>query len=226
MDYWTLAQQKGSLAQVARFPAQERRRLIIEATLSVATRRGLGATTVREVATEMGSSSGLIHHYFESMDSLLAEAFEMAAGTDLAHASDFVDLQQGVSDQLAAYLTGHAPSQTDSTMQLWLDAWSEAARRPPLREVSRRLNLEWLRLLTRIIEAGVTSGEFRCPDPTAAAWRILSVLDGMALQVVAHGTIVNRSDAIAWSVTAASAELDIPLTQLEAAVARVLGGQT
>ncbi len=197
----------------------------MEATLLVAARRGLGGTTVREVATEMGSSSGLIHHYFASMDQLLAEAFELAAGSDLARAADFVNRQSSVPDRLAAYLTGHAPSQTDSTMQLWLDAWSEAARRPPLREVSRRLNLEWQTMLTRIIEAGVASGEFRCPDPTAAAWRILSVLDGMALQIVAHGTTVDRADAIDWSVTAASTELDVPLTYLETAVARVLGGQ-
>lgn len=173
----------------------------------------------------MGASSGLIHHYFESMDELLAEAFEMAAGADLARATEFVNRQAGVSDQLAAYLTGHAPSQIDSTMQLWLDAWSEAARRPPLRAVSRRLNLEWHELLTGIIDTGVASGEFRCADPTAAAWRILSVLDGMALQAVAHGTIIDRSDAIAWSVTAASTELDIPLPKLQAAVARVLSDE-
>jgi AcrR family transcriptional regulator len=70
----------------------------------------------------MGSSSGLIHHYFASMDQLLAEAFELAAGSDLARAADFVNRQSNVPDRLAAYLTGHAPSQTDSTMQLWLDA--------------------------------------------------------------------------------------------------------
>ena len=37
----------------------------------------------------------------------------------------------------------YAPAQSDWTMQLWLDAWSEAARRPALQQVSRGLNREW-----------------------------------------------------------------------------------
>ena len=36
-------------------------------------------------------------------------------------------------------------------------------------------------------------------DPSAAAWRMLSLLDGLALQVVAHGTTISRSDVIRWS---------------------------
>ena len=65
---------------VARLSPDERRQAIIEATLAVAQRQGLGATTVRDVAHEMGTSSGLIHHYFASMDDVLAAAFEHAAG--------------------------------------------------------------------------------------------------------------------------------------------------
>ena len=49
----------------------------------VARRKGLAATTVRDVASEMGTSSGLIHHYFETMDDVLAAAFERVAGEDL-----------------------------------------------------------------------------------------------------------------------------------------------
>ena len=45
---------------------------IVDAALAVARRKGLAPTTVRDVALEMGTSSGLIHHYFESMDHVLA----------------------------------------------------------------------------------------------------------------------------------------------------------
>ncbi len=61
----------------------ERRDAIVSAALAVALRKGLGATTVRDVAAEMGTSSGLIHHYFDSMDEVLAAAFDRAAGQDL-----------------------------------------------------------------------------------------------------------------------------------------------
>ena len=55
----------------------------------------------------------------------------------------------------------------------------------------------------------MTDGSFRCADPAAAAWRILSLLDGLALQVVAHGTTVTRADVVEWSTAAAERELGL-----------------
>jgi hypothetical protein len=64
-------------------------------------------------------------------------------------------------------------------------------------------------MLERAIRAGVADGEFRSDDPAGAAWRILSVVDGLALQVVAHQTIVDRSDMLAWASIAAERELGL-----------------
>ena len=61
-----------------------RREAIIDATLAVMVRKGLAATTVRDVAEEMDVSPGLVHHYFDSMDDLLATTFERAAEEGLA----------------------------------------------------------------------------------------------------------------------------------------------
>ena len=55
----------------------------------------------------------------------------------------------------------------------------------------------------------MTAGVFRCSDPAGAAWRILSLLDGLALQVVAHGTTITRRDVVAWSTAAAERELGL-----------------
>jgi hypothetical protein len=75
---------------------------------------------------------------------------------------------------------------------------------------SRRLNLEWQALLERTIVRGVGAGAFSCPDPAGAAWRILSLLDGLALQVVAHGTTITRDEVVAWATGAAERELGLP----------------
>ncbi len=194
---------------MARLRPDQRRQRIIDATLAVAIRKGLGTTTVRDVAAEMGTSSGLIHHYFSSMDHVLAASFEQAAQSDLDHARSLVAAASEPADALTALMEGYT-SDDGTTMQLWLDAWSEASRRPVLQEVSRRLNLAWHRLLVEVIERGVESGQFTCADPVASAWRILSVLDGMALQSVAHGEVVDHADASAWSAAAAALELGLP----------------
>jgi AcrR family transcriptional regulator len=188
----------------------ERREAIVDAALAVARRKGLAATTVRDVASEMGTSSGLIHHYFDSMDEVLAAAFERVAGEDLDQTAVILDQAGGPVEVVRAFLASYAPVGEDWAFQLWLDAWAEAARRPVLRAASSRLNLAWAALLERAIRAGVAEGTFRCPDPTASAWRILSITDGLALQVVAHQTIVDRSDMLAWASTAAERELGLP----------------
>lgn len=188
---------------------EERRQAIVDAALAVARRQGLGTTTVRDVAAEMGTSSGLIHHYFASMDEVLAAAFAQAAGGDFDRARERIAATPHPRPQLDAFIDSYAPSNADWTMQLWLDAWAEAARRPALQRVSRRLNREWQALVRSIIEAGAASGDFTTDDADAAAWRLLSVLDGLALQVVAHGSLISRRQMISWARQAADRELAI-----------------
>jgi AcrR family transcriptional regulator len=194
---------------MARMSAERRREAIVDAALAVARRKGLAATTVRDVASEMGSSSGLIHHYFETMDDVVAAAFERVAGQDLEETEAQLREAASPTEVVRGFLSSYAPVGEDWAFQLWLDAWAEAARRPALREVSGRLNLAWAAMLERAIRAGIASGDFSSDDPAGAAWRILSVVDGLALQVVAHQTIVDRSDMLAWASQAAERELGL-----------------
>jgi AcrR family transcriptional regulator len=187
-----------------------RREAIVTATVEVARRKGLATTTVRDVAAEMGTSSGLIHHYFASMDDVLAAAFEVVASQDLAVSAQLMSEAGSPVEALRIFFETYTPADKDWAFQLWLDAWAEAARRPALQATSRRLNLEWQALLEWTIDGGVREGVFSCPDPGAAAWRILSLLDGLALQVIAHGTTISREDVVAWSTAAAERELGLP----------------
>ena len=202
---------------MARMSADRRRETIVDAALAVARRKGLAATTVRDVAAEMGTSSGLVHHYFETMDDVLAAAFERVAGEELAETEAVLADAGDPIEVIAAFLSSYAPVGEDWSFQLWLDAWAEAARRPVLREASSRLNLGWAALLERAIRDGVRAGVFRSDDPAGAAWRILSVIDGLALQVVAHRTIIDRSDMLTWAATAAERELSLPKGSLAVA---------
>lgn len=192
-----------------RMPPDQRREAIVAAALDVAVRKGLASTTVRDVAAEMGTSSGLIHHYFDSMDEVLASAFERVAEQDLRASQVAMAAAPSPIEALRRFFRTYTPADKDWAFQLWLDAWAEAARRPAVQATSRRLNLEWQGLLERTIRSGVAAGAFSCADPAGAAWRILSLLDGLALQVVAHGTTITRRDVVAWSTAAAERELGL-----------------
>lgn len=204
---------------MTRMTPDARRDAIVDATVRVAVVKGLASTTVRDVAAEMGTSSGLIHHYFDSMDAVLAAAFERVARQDLAISEAQMAAAPSPTAALRSFFATYTPADKDWAFQLWLDAWAEAARRPAVQATSRRLNLAWQGLLEATIRDGVGTGAFRCPDPAAAAWRILSLLDGLALQVVAHGTTLSRGDVVRWSTAAAERELGLPAGSLDATVA-------
>ncbi|HUP16241.1 MAG TPA: TetR family transcriptional regulator C-terminal domain-containing protein [Acidimicrobiia bacterium] len=194
---------------------EERRHAIVDAALAVALRKGLAATTVRDVAAEMGTSSGLIHHYFESMDDVLAAAFEKAAAADLAVTTAAMDSSNDPIDKLVAYLVSYTRVDQDWAFQVWLDAWAEAARRPAVQKASVNLNVAWQQLLVKAIESGIEQGVMTCSEPEAAAWRILSLQDGLSLQVVAHGTILDRITVSDWVARLAEMELGLAERSLE-----------
>jgi len=197
-----------------RMAPDQRREAIVAAALDVAVRKGLASTTVRDVAAEMGTSSGLIHHYFESMDDVLAAAFERVAEQDLGLSARLMAEAASPVEALRVFFRTYTPADKDWAFQLWLDAWAEAARRPAVQATSRRLNLEWQGLLERTIRSGAAAGAFTCPDPGGAAWRILSLLDGLALQVVAHGTTISRAEVVAWATGTAEVELGLAVGTL------------
>lgn len=203
---------------MARMTPSDRRQAIVDATLAVALRKGLASTTVRDVAAEMGTSSGLIHHYFNSMDEVLAAAFEKAAGQDLATTVEAMAGYQDPLERLAAFFRSYVRSDQDWAFQLWLDAWAEAARRPALRQSSVRLNVAWQQLLVETIKVGMKEGSMTSDDPEATAWRIISLLDGLSLQVVAHRATLDRSTVTAWVVGSTEAELSLGEGSLAALV--------
>jgi len=194
---------------VVRLPPAERRDAIIDAALSVMLRKGMAATTVRDVAEQMGTSSGLVHHYFASMDDLLAAAFARGASRDLVVTRAAMARCDDPVQRLGTFFVTYVRAEQDWAFQLWLDAWAEAARRPAVQETSQRLNVEWQRLLRDTVQEGTAAGLMVTDDPDGAAWRILSLLDGLALQTVAHPGAVDGTAVVRWSVGLAEHELGL-----------------
>jgi AcrR family transcriptional regulator len=191
---------------IVRMAPEERRDAIVAAALVIARRKGLGGTTVRDVASEMGTSSGLIHHYFDSMDDVLAAAFDRAASNDLARTMEAMSAGADPGEKLVAFFDNYSVPGSDWTFQLWLDAWAEASRRSAVRATSERLNIEWQQLLAENLKEGVAVGVFDCPDPDGTAWRIISLLDGLSLQVVAHEATLARETISFWIRSYAESE--------------------
>ena len=192
----------------------ERRAEILETTCQVVIERGFAATRVSDVASRLGVSTGLIHYHFESKDQLLAEAFQHAAAADLARLSVEVDREGPAIERLDRIFTLDLPVHADGGAPergwvLWIDGWGEAMRNAELKRISQQLDVRWKEGVEEVIRQGVKTGELTCADPSATAWRLAALLDGLGVQLTVHEQIVSRDQLVDWVRGAACFELGL-----------------
>lgn len=167
-------------------------------------------TNTRTVAAEAGVSTGLMHHYFVSYDDLMAAAFERVALDDLDRAQLVLAAFETPGERLDALVAAFQPADEGWQFQWWMDAWSSSPRHPAVRDTAARVNRQWQALIEEILADGNATGEFTCPDPRASAWRLLALLDGLNIQVVAQTDGPGRADVERWAHVAARAETGRP----------------
>lgn len=199
---------------MAKRAAASRRQQIIATTLDVIRRDGLPAVRSANLASALGVSTALIFYHFGTLESLVAEAFEEAAGQDLERLERACGGEGPALDRLRAVLKLYGPTGDAEGWKLWIEGWAAALRDQGLRELTQRLDLRWRETVAGLITEGVRSAEFRCADPAGAAWRITALIDGLAVQlVVRKGTLSDRQ-VTEWVDQTVARELDIPVGAL------------
>jgi AcrR family transcriptional regulator len=193
---------------VARIKADVRREEILRATCREVIARGFASTRVGDVAAALGVSTGLVFYHFTNKETLLGEAFRYAASEDLERLSATAAGDGTAAQRLDRILRLYSPADSSEAWLLWIDAWGQALRSPELAEVSRQLDLRWKQTLASVIGEGVASGEFACPDPDGAAWRLTALLDGLGVQVAVHRGLPSAK-LVDWVRAAAAAELSV-----------------
>ncbi|WP_066941361.1 TetR/AcrR family transcriptional regulator [Microtetraspora fusca] len=194
-----------------RRPPEERRQEIIDTALALADTLGLDRITSRDVATTLGVTSGLIHHYFPTVDDLVVAAFAQTAS-----AQNDQDRQACQSlpptDALRA-LIQRSLSMGSANARIWMSAWVAAPRRPDLaREVDKQM-IDGLDVLTDLLRRGHDAGVFRVSDPAASALRILVLVDGVLVQVSMRSeTTYGDVHALVWDTV--EREVGLPLGSL------------
>ena len=61
-----------------------------------------------------------------------------------------------------------------------------------------------------VIVAGVKDGSFSCDDAQGTAWRLVGLMDGLAVQVTVHSRVISRRQLADWVRVAATRELGLP----------------
>jgi AcrR family transcriptional regulator len=199
---------------MTRRSAEVRLDALLRTACDVILARGLPNTRTADVATAAGVSQALVFYHFESKDRLLAQAFAYAAEQDLARLDEVMSSKAGPLDRLRKILKIYAPTGNSKAWALWIDGWAESMRVPELETVSRRLDLRWKEAVTDVINAGIADGVFTCDDPVGASWRLIALIDGLAVQVTVHDRVISRRQLSEWVRLAAGRELGVDPDQL------------
>ncbi|HEY7174332.1 MAG TPA: TetR family transcriptional regulator C-terminal domain-containing protein [Micromonosporaceae bacterium] len=194
---------------MTRRSAEVRLDALLRTACDVILDRGLPNTRAADVAAAAGVSQALVFYHFETKDRLLARAFAYAAEHDLARLDNVLVSKATPIAKLRSILKIYAPTGASKAWAMWIDGWAESMRVPELEAVSRRLDVRWKEGLTEVIEAGVKDGSFTCDDAFGAAWRLIALIDGLAVQVTVHDKVISRRQLGDWVRLAAGRELGL-----------------
>ncbi len=196
----------------ARRTVEIRRDEILAATVELVDRIGLANTRVADVADALGVSPSLVFYHFGTKDDLVTETFAYAVEKDLERLAKAGRHADPV-ERLRRMLRFYGPTGQALGWRLWIDAWALAQREPNIRAVLRQMDKRWQAMLREVVDDGVASGAFTCPDPEGAVGRLSALVDGLSVAAVVHRTIT-RAQLRAWVAHQVATELGVDVETL------------
>jgi AcrR family transcriptional regulator len=158
-------------------PRPGRKENVLEAAVSLFSRKGYHGTTVRDIAEESGMLSGSLYAHITSKEDLLFEITCRASDQFMAAVEPIASARAPapvrLREAMAAHLRVVAGSLEAAT--IFLHEWK--ALSPERRAIIAERRKAYERLLARIIRDGVESGEFRRVDEKFARLLLLSAVN-------------------------------------------------
>jgi TetR/AcrR family transcriptional regulator, regulator of biofilm formation and stress response len=158
---------------------ERRRAELIEATLAVIEREGVGGVSHRSVASLAGVSPSAAVHHFATIDDLLLAAL-ISANEESIGAVEAVNDVGGLAELLVDQVVRHR-ARFVATYELYL----LAARRPALRPEAYR----WM--------ASVAEAAGRLGADATSTRALVAALDGLGLQALLTDEVPDREDVVA-----------------------------
>lgn len=134
----------------------KRRQALIDATLALVAEGGARSATVRAIAQKAGVTAGLIRHYFQGKDQLIAEAYRHLM--DRMTTDSAAVLNAAPSDpaaRLAAFVAASLkpPVVDPEALILWATFLQETRRDPAMRQTHSQTYLSFRDMLQSLIAA-------------------------------------------------------------------------
>lgn len=163
---------------------EERRRQLIDATMKCIARKGMGSTTLGDVAREAGLSQGIVNLHFKSKDNLLKETLRTLVDEYRDQFDKTLERSgPGPAEKLLALMRlDLRPSICDRRkLAVWFAFWGEVKSRPTYRRMCDEWDRYYDDVIAGLCQELVTEGGYKNIDASAAADALTSMSNGLWL---------------------------------------------
>jgi TetR/AcrR family transcriptional repressor of bet genes len=180
--------------------AKERRRQqLIDATIKCISNKGLGSTTLGDVAKEAGLSQGIVNLHFNSKDNLLTETLQYLAEE---YDREFMKAASKSPNDAAAGLLALMkmdlkPSICDRRkLAVWFAFWGEVRSVPTYQKISAAYDDKQDEILIGLAETIIKEGSYADVDARTVAEALSSLTDGLWLSYLVNPKPFDRATAL------------------------------
>lgn len=137
-----------------------RRQQLIDATIASIHQDGFQDATVARISRRAGLSVGMVNHYFDGKDDLLASTMQMLVDLTLADIEGGIDASDPPERRLVDFWQGHfAPRQrSPEAISAWLSFYAQVPQREAFARIQRVYDEALLDLVRPILGQLVPSG--------------------------------------------------------------------
>jgi TetR/AcrR family transcriptional repressor of bet genes len=179
---------------------EARRQQLIESTIKCIARKGLGNTTLADVASQAGLSQGIVNLHFNSKDNLLAETLSYLAEEYNSH---FEKVCKNSGADAASRL--HALMELDlrpvicdpKKLAVWFAFWGEVKSVPTYQKICEAYDNRYDDVLVGLCDAIIAEGSYREITAQQVTDALSSMTDGLWLSCLIHPKAWDRHAAMA-----------------------------
>ena len=178
---------------------EERRQQLIDATVKCIARKGIGSTTLGDVAQEAGLSQGIVNLHFNSKENLLNETLQFIAED---YKAQFDATMQKAGTEAAQKLLALMemdlkPSICDrQKLSVWFAFWGEVKSVPTYQKVCDAYDSVYDSVINGLCESIIKEGNYRQLKATTVTDALQSMTDGLWLSCLVSPKSFDREKAM------------------------------
>ena len=167
----------------------QKKKYILDTARKVFVEKGFKSVTMKDIVEACEISRGGLYLYFESTDQILMEVLQLEADETDDVFTEQIAREDTAADILTLFLKEQKKELLQNKDNLTVAVYEYFFAHKPTdkNNMLRRQFDAGVKVIEKLIETGIDSGEFYCENPKGAAANIMYVLEGLKINAQTFG---------------------------------------